>query len=133
MGIFDTIGAWLNPISKTVDNLHTSKEEKMQLQNQLAEIQAQANAKFLELELAALEARKEVMIAESQSNSWLQANWRPIASLTLLGLVVMQCLANWIWDIPMSSPLFTLATGFLGIYAGGRSVEKTARVNKLGK
>ena len=127
------ISGLFKPAAELIDNMHTSAEEKGQLKNELASIQQQANEKFIELELAALEARKAVMIAESQSSNWYQAAWRPIASLTLVILVVAQCMVNWIYNVPISTELFTFASTFLGITSAGRGIEKAARANRLGK
>jgi len=133
MGLFNWISSIFKPAAELVDDLHLSGEEKGQLKNELAGIQQKANEKFIELELAALEARKAVMIAESQSSNWYQAAWRPIASMVLVGLVVIQCIANWAYDVPISAELFTFASTFLGITSAGRGIEKAAKANRLGQ
>lgn len=117
------------PAADLVDNLHTSKEEKLELKNKLAKIQQEANAKFIELELAKVKAQSEIIKAEAMSNHWLVANWRPICSITIVGLIVLDGLGL----ATVSNDIYQLATVFLGVYAGGRSLEKTAKVSNLGK
>ena len=78
--------------------------------------------------MTALQARKEVMIAEAQSSSLLQTAWRPMCSILLIMLVVLDS-----FDIVTADEqLYTLATAFLGLYTAGRSTEKAAKVIKLG-
>lgn len=127
--MFKWISQIFKPATKLIDELHTSKEEKMQLRNELANIQAQANAKFIELAKAELETRSTMAKAEAASDSWLQQSWRPVASLILLGLVVVMTLDL----VPFRSELYHLTMAFLGISSWGRGTEKTARVGKLGK
>ena len=126
MSILSFIGGLFKPAADLVDNLHTSTEEKMKLQNQLAEIQAKTQDKLMQLELARLEAVSKVEVAESASTHWLRANWRPLASIALVGAVFMD--GN--FGYKMSPSLMELANMFLGVYAGGRSLEKIAGVFK---
>lgn len=128
MGIFSFITDLFKPASKLIDDLHTSTEEKMKLKNELANIQAKANEQFLNLAKAELEARTAMVQAEAQSTHWLQANWRPICSILLIALVVLDSFGI----VTASQDLYTLATAFLGLYGAGRSVEKAAKVVKLG-
>jgi len=129
MGAFSFITNLFKPAAKLVDNLHTSTEEKMTLKNELAGIQAKANEHFLELAKAELEARQAIIVAESQSSHWLQGNWRPICSIALILIVVLDSFGI----VAASEELYTLATAFLGLYGAGRSIEKSASVIKLGK
>lgn len=136
MGAFSFITNLFKPAADLVDELHFSGEEKaeskaklLQLKNELANIQASANEKFLDLEMAALQAKKEVMIAESQSTSLLQSAWRPLCSILLISLVVLDSFSI----VHANENLYTLAMSFLGLYGAGRSVEKAAKSVKLGK
>jgi len=127
--MFKWIANLFKPAADLVDNLHTSEEEKMALKNEFANIQAEANKQFLELAKAELEARTEMVKAEAASTHWLQANWRPICSIALISIVVLDSFSI----VQASERLYTLATAFLGLYGAGRSVEKAASVVKLGK
>lgn len=129
MGLFSWISNLFRPASKLIDDLVLSGEEKGQLKNELAKIQQEANAKFIELAKAELEARQEIIKAEAQSTHWLQANWRPICSIALITLIILDSFSF----VNASEQLYTLATTFLGLYGAGRSVEKAANTVKLGK
>lgn len=129
MGLFSFIGDIFKPAAKLVDDLNTSTEEKLILKNELASIQAQANEKLLELEMAALNARKEIAIAEANSSNWLTASWRPISSMVLIS--VMGLAAFGIADV--TPEFIDFAKVFTVGYAGGRSLEKVAKITKLGK
>lgn len=129
MGIFSWISNIFKPAAELIDDLHTSKEEKLRLQNALAKIQSEANARFIELAKAELEARQEIVKAEANSYNWLQSSWRPICSMALIALIILDSFSI----VDASPELYTLATAFLGLYGAGRSVEKTANVVKLGK
>ncbi len=129
MGLFSFITDLFKPAEKIIDELNFSGEEKGKLRNELANIQSKANAKFIELELAAINARKEITIAESNSPHKITATWRPVSSCILVLLVCLGSLgyAN------LTPEFYDFAKAFLGIYLGGRSVEKAASVIKLGK
>lgn len=127
--MFKWIANLFKPAADLVDNLHTSTEEKMVLRNELASIQQEANKQFLELARTELEARTAMVQAEASSSHWLQGNWRPICSILLILIVVLDSFSL----VNASPELYTLATSFLGLYGAGRSIEKAASVVKLGK
>ncbi len=84
MEILSFISSIFKPAVDLVDELHTSDEEKGNIRNQLAAIQAGVQDKIIDLEAKRLEyekqlvdARSEVLTAEIQGKSWLQRNWRP--------------------------------------------------------
>lgn len=89
-----------------------------------------------------VKAHREIVLAEMQSDSWLQRSWRPIAALTvfsaifvrfplyhLLRLIVgyfnLNIYLPELEDLP--SDFYLMATAFISIYAHGRSVEKRVR------
>lgn len=117
------------PAAKLVDDLHTSTEEKLQLKNAFAEIQAETNKQFIDLAKAELDARAKIVDSEANSTHWLQGNWRPICSILLIGLVVCDSFGI----VTADEQLYTLATAFLGLYGAGRSWEKAASSKDLGK
>lgn len=129
MWLTDFIAGIFKPAVDLVDDLHTSTEEKLQLRNKLAEIQEQANAKVIELEKARLDAMAKVEAAEASSSHWLRANWRPITSLALVGLIIAD---SFEW-VNAGSQIYDLANIFLGAYTTSRGLEKVAKAIKLGK
>jgi hypothetical protein len=123
-GLFD-------PVAKTVDELHTSDEEKHKLKNKLTEIQNELTEKVLEYEKELLKSKTEIITAEATGKSWLQRNWRPILMLSVVAIIVNNYI---IYPyLPESSELLNLPDGLwrllqigVGGYVVGRSAEKVA-------
>lgn len=127
MGIFSFLGSIFSPLTDLVDNLHTSDEErgelevkKRQISAKIAEIEAQVTTKIVELQTKAMEANAKMAVAEQQHGNWLSKSWRPIASLCMTAILVGMG-----FDVIPYKPLMVqVAGGFLGIYGIGRSIEK---------
>jgi len=64
----------------------TSEEEKDKLRNELAKIQAGVLEKATDLEMKKMDALAKIQTAEAQSEHWVTANWRPIASLMFISV-----------------------------------------------
>ena len=123
MGLLSFIGDIFKPAAELVDNLHTSKEEKLSLVNQLAQIENNVKMKTLEIQSELIKAQSQVIVAEAQGQSWMQRNWRPLTMLVFLGLVVLYSFA--ILANPLSKEAWTLLQIGLGGYVLGRSYEKS--------
>ena len=123
MGLLSFIGDIFKPAAELVDNLHTSKEEKLSLVNQLAQIENNVKMKTLEIQSELIKAQSQVIVAEAQGQSWMQRNWRPLTMLVFLGLVVLDSFA--ILANPLSKDAWTLLQIGLGGYVLGRSYEKS--------
>jgi len=110
------ITAIFEPAAKVIDELHVSAEEKGKLVVEMSKIQQEIHAKSVEL-----------MQAESSSSHWLTANWRPLVSITLVAIILMDGHAGF----TANAQVYELAQIFLGVYGGGRTLEKG--VENLGK
>ena len=129
MNILSWIGDIFKPAATLVDELHVSDEERGKLRNELAKIQNNANSHLLTYETKLLEAKAKIQIAESNSTHTITAIWRPVASLSLVAIIVLASFGI----IPTPAVAFyELAKIILGGYVGGRSLEKVASVIKLG-
>ena len=128
MNILELISGIFKPFADLVDNVHTSTEEKLLLKNELAKINQELTGKILELEGKLVDAQSKVLTAETQGDSWLQKNWRPMTMVTFLVLVV----STWLgFSAPglteaMNLRLLDIVEIGLGGYVIGRSVEKVA-------
>ena len=111
MSIFSFIGDIFKPAADLIDNLHVSDEERGQLANEMAKIQAQVHAKTTEL-----------MSAEASSPHVITAIWRPVCCIVLVGII----LADGHFGFKASEQVYVLAQTFLSVYGGGRSLEKMA-------
>jgi hypothetical protein len=132
MGILSFLGDIFTPLTSTINSLHTSTEEKLKLQNELAKIQSDLQGKFIDLEGKVVEADAKIRAAEAGSQYMITAVWRPAASIMfvlVIGLAAFDLIPK------PDAEFYSLAKTFLGIYGGGRSAETVAKsiVEKLGK
>jgi len=115
-------------IGGVIDNLHTSKEEKLAVELKVKELISNYE---VEMEKTITDRWK----ADMASDSWLSKNIRP---MTLAFLVISTVLMIFIdagtikfvveekWTSLLQLVLITV----IGAYFGGRSLEKVKKVNK---
>lgn len=128
MNLFKFIKETISPVTKLIDDVHTSAEEKLQLQKGMAEIEIQLSLKILDYEKALLDSKTKIITAEATGQSWIQRNWRPITMLTFLGLVVCDSF-GWLPNRLAEEAWLLLQIG-LGGYVVGRSAEKGVKMYK---
>jgi len=124
MSVLSFIGGLVAPVTKLIDELHTSGEEKGRLVNALTKIENEMSAKVLDYESKLVESRTKIITAEAKGQSWLQRNWRPITMLTFLVLVV--CHYAGVLAFPIAPEMWGLLKLGIGGYVIGRSAEKIA-------
>lgn len=127
--ILSAITGLFAPATKLIDKVSTTEQEKLELRNELAKIEAEVSSKMIDLEKKALELEIELRKTELSSPHWIVAAWRPIASLGLISAVVYHSYAG----KPMPAEMVNLVEMFLGVHAGGRTIEKVASAIKLGR
>ena len=127
MSVFSWIGGLFEPVTKLIDEVQFSGEEKAdaqikmaELKNKLAEIEAKIATRTLELQSQIIEANAKVAMSEQEHGNLLSKSWRPICSL---GSFVMLCLMG-TGKIPYNEWLAMIFGGFLGIHGAGRTMEK---------
>ena len=113
--MIDLIKSIFGPAERIIDELHVSEEEKGKLRNQLAKIQSDIHKESVKL-----------MTAEAQSDNVLTSSWRPICALILFFLILMDGFAI----VKAPDQVYELAQVFLGVYGGGRSIEKAVKAIK---
>lgn len=128
MNLLGFLGKIFDPVTRLVDDLHTSEEERLAIKNKMFEIQAQAYSQAQEYESKLLEAKSKIITAEAQGESWVQRSWRPITMLTFLVLVVLDSFG--LLAFRLSDEAWTLLQIGIGGYVVGRSVEKSAPIVK---
>ena len=112
-------------IGGVVDNLHTSKEEKLEAERKIKELVASYEA---EMQKQVTERWKMDM----QSDSWLSKNIRPLVLIFLVvstvllifidaGIIQFEVKSSWV-DL-LQLVLITV----IGAYFGGRSLEKVKK------
>lgn len=110
--------------------------------NEAAKLKRDIQVSYDKALTAGVQANKEIILAEIQSDSWLQRSWRPIAALIVfIALAVrfpiyhMSKLIVSYYDLnvyipeleDLPSDFYLLAAAFVSIYAHGRSIEKRLR------
>ena len=125
MKVLEVVAGMFKPFADLVDNVHTSTEEKLTLQNQFQVIQNAITSKLLDLQAQLLSSKTQIITAEANGESWLQRNWRPITMLTFLFLVV--CDSFGVLAFRLASEAWVLLQIGLGGYVVGRSVEKVTK------
>ena len=111
----------LEPITGLVDKLHTSDDERLEAKAVLLQLQTSLMSQTLDYEKQIAQSQRDIIVAETQANSWLTRSWRPITMLTLVAMVVVAQFSS--MEIPPDL-WFVIKLG-LGGYVGGRSVEKS--------
>ncbi len=124
MSIWKLLGGMIEPVTKLVDDLHTSEEERLAIKAKLFEMQTSITSQTLDYEARLVEAKTKVITAEAQGASWMQRNWRPITMLSFLGLVIADTF-GWT-EFRLAQEAWTLLQIGLGGYVVGRSAEKIA-------
>ena len=89
-----------------------------------------------------VKANRDIVLAEMQSDSWLQRSWRPLAALIVFGAIFVRFplyhllrLIVGMYDLniylpeleDLPSDFYLMGTAFISIYAHGRSIEKRFR------
>ena len=118
-------GDLVKSVGGVIDNLHTSKEEKLEAEKQIKEM------------IMGYEAEMQKQVTERwkvdmQSDSWLSKNIRPLVLIFLCvstemlifidaGVINFEVKASWV-DL-LQLVLITV----IGAYFGGRSIEKVKK------
>ena len=113
------VGALIKGVDGILGRFKASPEEK-------AEAHAELIDRVMTYEETRLSEAAATIRAEAQSGSFLAANWRPIAMLTMLALVVMHWLGVTDHNVSETEALELMEIIKLGLggYVIGRSAEK---------
>ena len=127
MHIFSFITGIIKPVTTLIDKLHTSKEEKMILQNEINKVIYQLQEKILTYETRMMESQAAIISAEAKGDSWIQKTWRPITMFVFLFIITWNYIFSPMFGLdalPLPDQIWTLIKIGLGGYIGGRSLEK---------
>ncbi len=124
MAILGFIKTLFGPATDLIDDLHLSKEEKLVLGNELERIKNGVTIEVIKLERDLTLAQTEVLKADTVSSGWLTRSWRPITILTFVGLLVWTWLTTEAITPELQHELLEIIKWTLGVYMGGRSMEK---------
>ncbi len=135
MSILDTIAKIISPVTKLIDGLTTSEEEKLSLKNELKRIEFKSYEVMMDYESKLIDAQSKVVLAEVRGESWLQRNWRPLTMLTFLLIIAnnyilapyLQAAFGWSVVLDLPTHIWTAITVGMGGYIAGRSGEKIVK------
>lgn len=125
MSVLAFISGIFDPAVKLIDSLHTSTEEKLNMQKEIKKVENELLAKVIDYETQLLENKSKIISAEATGHSWLQRNWRPITMLSFLALVALDSF-GWLAN-PLADDAWLLLQIGLGGYVAGRSAEKITK------
>lgn len=124
MKLFEWLGQVIEPVTKLIDDLTLSKEEKQQFKGEIARLNVGMAERLMEYEKQLLQGQIDIVKAEAQGESYLQRNWRPITMLVFLSLVVAD--QTGLLAFRLAEEAWALLQLGMGGYVVGRSVEKVA-------
>ena len=118
-------GELVKSVGGVIDNLHTSKEEKLEAEQKIKEL------------IASYEVQMEKEIssrwnADMKSDSWLSKNVRPMVLVflvvsTVLLMFIDAGVINFVVEAKWTDLLQLVLITVIGAYFGGRSLEKTKK------
>ncbi len=130
MSILGTIfsagaGQLIKSVGGVIDNLHTSKEEKLEAERKVKEL---VSSYEIEMEKNITERWKMDM----QSDSWLSKNIRPLVLVFLVVSTVLMIFIdagtiNFVVEDKWTDLLQLVLITVIGAYFGGRSLEKVKK------
>ena len=112
-------------VGGVIDNLHTSKEEKLAAEQKIKELVANYEVQM----------EKEISSrwnADMKSDSWLSKNVRPLVLIflvisTVLLIFIDAGAINFVVEAKWTDLLQLVLITVIGAYFGGRSLEKTKK------
>ena len=112
-------------VGGVIDNLHTSKEEKLEAEQKVKELVASYQTN-LEKEISSR------WNADMKSDSWLSKNVRPLVLIflviaTVLLIFIDAGAINFTVEAKWTDLLQLVLITVIGAYFGGRSLEKTKK------
>ena len=112
-------------VGGVIDNLHTSKEEKLAAEQKIKELIASYETQ-MEKEISSRWA------ADMASDSWLSKNVRPLVLVflvisTVLMIFIDAGTINFVVEAKWTDLLQLVLITVIGAYFGGRSLEKTKK------
>lgn len=129
MSVFSWIGDLFDPISKTVDELHFSGEEKGQaeakmaeLKNKLAEIESKVATRTLDLQSQIITAESKMEVAVQQHGNWYTKSIRPTIQLGNWLIILSMAFGF----IPFNEYILIACGGYNAHYTHLRTQEKKA-------
>ena len=135
MSILDKLNpikALLGVVRGTIDDIHTSGEERDEAHRKLREIEIELDLEVLKVEKAVIESQASVVMAEINGKSWMQRNWRPSLMFVFIAIIfnnfiLLPYFPN-IQVLEFPTAFWSLLTVSVGGYIGARTYEKKLKL-----
>ena len=133
------------PVTKLIDTLTTTDEERLELRNELERIKADVDTQILKTTSKVVEAEAQIRAAdfkarelELKSDSWIVRHWRPFMMIALgvpmlfnfVGVPFFTIFTDkylLMEPIDLSPEYWIIVQTFYGVYGGGRTLEKIVK------
>lgn len=131
--VLDGVGGLAKDIRAAITG-ELSQEQKAALEQRAKDLESKA----IEARSSLEGAKRDIIVAEAQGESWLQRNWRP-GLMTIFGVIIANnyilnpyLSAMFSIDIVLEIPpdMWQLLKLGVGGYIGGRSAEKAIKLYK---
>lgn len=119
----------ISGVGDVVDKFVTTDKEKLEAQRALLEIERGFQTKMAELDGEWAKTQASIINAETNSQSWLARNWRPLLMLVFTYIVAHNFVIAPIFHlsaVPIPPDMWDLLRIGMGGYIVGRSLEKIA-------
>lgn len=127
--LFGVIAKAVGAITGLIDEVTTTDEEKLAKQVELDGLANDLRVNLAKLEAEFAEVQSRVIIAETQSQSVLARNWRPITMMVFVGIIFFNYIVAPLFSmeaLTIVPDMWDLLKLGIGGYIGGRTVEKVA-------
>lgn len=127
--LFGVIAKAIGAITGLIDEVTTTDEEKLAKQVELDSLSNDLRVNLAKLEAEFAEVQSRVIIAETQSQSILARNWRPITMMVFVGIIFFNYIVSPLFSmeaLTIVPDMWDLLKLGIGGYIGGRTVEKVA-------
>jgi len=127
--LIGAIAKGIQAIGGLIDGVTTTDDERLEKQVQMIALSNKLRIDLAGLEAEFAEVQSRVIIAETQSQSMLARNWRPMTMLVFVGIIFFNYIISPIFSVEALTivpDMWALLKLGIGGYIGGRTVEKVA-------
>ena len=129
--IFSFLSNILGPVTKLIDEVSTSDEERLRLRNELAKIERDVKLKALDLDKKIFDGQTKIQLAELKQESNFVKMARPFATWSLVSIILFNYVGSPVLkflygiDFPPINDTAIITLGAIsGTHTLGRSLEK---------
>ena len=129
--IFSFISNLIGPVTKLIDEVSTTDEERLRLRNELAKIERDVKLKALDLDKEIFDGQTKIQLAELKQESNFVKMARPFATWSLVSIILFNYVGSPIIkylygiDFPPINDTAIITLGAIsGTHTLGRTLEK---------